>query len=86
MVGEYPQVFEEVRGAGLILGLKCVVPASEVQEAFIAEGLLSVTAGENVVRLVPPLVITDADITEAVEMMRRGARRCLPSQSQVAAK
>jgi acetylornithine/succinyldiaminopimelate/putrescine aminotransferase len=38
------------------------------------------------VRLVPPLVITDADIAEAIAMMRRGARRCLPSISQVAAK
>ncbi len=86
LVAEYPAVFEEARGAGLILGLKCVVPAGEVQAAFIAEGLLSVTAGENVVRLVPPLVITDSDIADAVEMMRRGARRCLPSMAQVAAK
>ncbi len=86
LVAEYPSVFEEARGAGLILGLKCAVPAGEVQAAFTAEGLLSVTAGENVVRLVPPLVITDADIADAVEMMRRGARRCLPSQAQVAAK
>ena len=86
LVVEYPAVFEEARGAGLILGLKCVVPAGEVQAAFIAEGLLSVTAGENVVRLVPPLVITDSDIADAVEMMRRGARRCLPSLAQVAAK
>ncbi len=86
LVSEYPQVFVEARGAGLILGLKCVVPAAEVQAAFTAEGLLSVSAGENVVRLVPPLVITDADIADALEMMRRGARRCLPSQAQVAAK
>ncbi len=86
LVAEYPTVFEEARGAGLILGLKCVVPAGEVQAAFIAEGLLSVTAGENVVRLVPPLVITESDIADAVEMMGRGARRCLPSMAQVAAK
>ena len=86
LASEYPQVFVEARGAGLILGLKCVVPAAEVQAAFTAEGLLSVSAGENVVRLVPPLIITDADIADALEMMRRGARRCLPSQAQVAAK
>ena len=52
----------------------------------MAEGLLSVAAGDNVVRLVPPLVITDADIDAAVEMIRRGARRCLPSPVSVAAK
>jgi acetylornithine/N-succinyldiaminopimelate aminotransferase len=86
VVAEFPDVFEEVRGAGLIVGLKCIVPNSEVQEAFIAEGLLSVTAGENVVRLVPPLVITDGDIDDAIAMMRRGAARCRPSASKVAAK
>ncbi len=51
-----------------MLGLKCAVPQGEVQEAFAAEGLLSVTAGDNVVRLVPPLVITR-------RRRRRGARR-----------
>ncbi len=86
LVAEYPQVFVEPRGAGLIVGLKCAVPNTEVQDAFMAEGLLSVGAGDNVLRLVPPLVITDADIAEAFAMMRRGARRCLPSVSQVAAK
>ncbi len=86
LVQDEPGVFELVRGAGLILGLKCRVPAGDVQSAFTAEGLLSVTAGDNVVRLVPPLVITDEDIAEAMEMMRRGARRCRPSQVQAAAK
>jgi acetylornithine/N-succinyldiaminopimelate aminotransferase len=86
VVAEYPTVFADVRGAGLILGLKCQVPNTEMQDAFTAEGLLSVAAGDNVVRLVPPLVITDADIAEAIAMIRRGARRCLPSSHQVAAK
>ncbi len=83
---ENPAVFEEVRGAGLILGLKCRVPNAEVQDAFTAEGLLSVGAGDNVVRLVPPLVVTDADIDTAVEMIRRGARRVTPSLASMAAK
>jgi acetylornithine/N-succinyldiaminopimelate aminotransferase len=86
LVVEFPTVFEEARGAGLILGLKCLVPNTEVQNAFTAEGLLSVGAGDNVVRLVPPLVVTDADIDTAVEMMRQGARRCLPTPASMAAK
>jgi acetylornithine/N-succinyldiaminopimelate aminotransferase len=86
LVRAYPQVFEDVRGAGLLLGLKCAIPNTEVQNAFMAEGLLSITAGDNVVRLAPPLIITDADVDAAMEMMRRGARRCLPSQAKVAAK
>jgi acetylornithine/N-succinyldiaminopimelate aminotransferase len=86
VVAEFPAVFSDVRGAGLILGMKCEVPNSEVQDAFTVEGLLSVAAGDNVIRLVPPLVITDADIAEALTMIRRGARRCLPGTSKVAAK
>ncbi len=86
VVAEYPAVLTEVRGAGLILGLKGVVPNTDLQNAFTAEGLLTVAAGDNVVRLVPPLVLTDADCDAAVEMIRRGARRCLPTPVFVAAK
>ena len=86
VVAEGPSVLAEVRGAGLILGLKGVVPNTELQSAFAAEGLLTVAAGDNVVRLVPPLVLTDADCEAAVEMIRRGARRCLPTLVSVAAK
>jgi len=86
VVGDNPQVFEALRGAGLILGLKCVLPQNEVQQAMLAEGLLAVNAGENVVRLVPPLIVSDADCDAAVAMIRRAARRCRPSSSRVAAK
>ena len=86
VVADIPDVFEEVRGAGLILGLKCVVPNGQMQDALMAEGLLSVAAGENVLRLVPPLVITDADIGEAVTTIRRAALRCKPGRADLAAK
>jgi acetylornithine/N-succinyldiaminopimelate aminotransferase len=86
VVSEVPAVLSDVRGAGLILGLKSAVPNGELQNAFAAEGLLTVAAGDNVVRLVPPLVITDHDIEVAVDMIRRGARRCLPSVLSAAAK
>ena len=86
VVADHRDVFEEVRGAGLILGLKCVVPNGQMQDALMAEGLLTVAAGENVLRLVPPLVLTDADIVQAVEMIRRGALRCRPGRADLAAK
>ena len=86
VVREYPSVLADVRGAGLILGLKAVVPNNELQAAFTAEGLLTVAAGDNVVRLVPPLVLTDADVDEGIAMIRRGVRRCLPSRMADAAK
>ena len=86
LAAEFPDVFEDARGAGLLLGLKCVVPNTEVQAAFMAEGLLSVGAGDNVVRLAPPLIVGEAEIAEALTMMRRGALRCRPSEIKVAAK
>ena len=86
VVADFPSVLADVRGAGLILGLKAVVPNGELQNAFTAEGLLTVAAGDNVVRLVPPLVLTDADCDAAVEMIRRGVRRCLSTPVSVAAK
>ncbi|MCC6719995.1 MAG: aspartate aminotransferase family protein [Acetobacteraceae bacterium] len=73
LCAEFPAIFAESRGRGLMQGIKCVIPAGQVQGAFTAEGLMTVTAGENVVRLVPPLVATDADIAEALTMMRRAA-------------
>ncbi len=76
VVRDCPDVFEGVRGAGLMLGLKCRVANTAVQQACTAEGLLVVAAGDNVLRLVPPLVITDEDAAAAVAMIRRAAARC----------
>ncbi|MBO0712521.1 MAG: aspartate aminotransferase family protein [Acetobacteraceae bacterium] len=85
LVREFPTLFEETRGLGLLQGLKCAVPVAEVQAACIAEGLLPITAGENVLRLAPPLVITEAEVDEALAMLNRGARR-VQSAAKVAAK
>jgi acetylornithine/N-succinyldiaminopimelate aminotransferase len=83
---DFPAVFADVRGAGLLLGMKCVPPQAEVQAACMAEGLLAITAGDNVLRLAPPLVLTDEDCAEAAAMLRRAAARCQPSAATVAAK
>jgi acetylornithine/N-succinyldiaminopimelate aminotransferase len=86
IVADFPQVFEEPRGLGLLIGLGCVVPCAEVQAACLAEGMLALTAGENVLRLAPPLVLTDADVAEGLAMLRRAAARCIPSAGRIAAK
>ncbi|HEX5325044.1 MAG TPA: aspartate aminotransferase family protein [Acetobacteraceae bacterium] len=83
---QYKPVFQDVRGMGLLIGMKCAIPQAEVQAACVAEGLLAITAGDNVLRLAPPLVVTDADIDEALTMLDRAARRCLPSAAKAAAK
>ena len=64
---EAPHVIEEVRGSGLMLGLKCTPPMAEVLARLRAHNMLAVGAGENVVRLLPPLIVADEEIDEAVE-------------------
>ena len=61
----------EVRGEGLLIGLKCEVPNGEVIDAFRAEKLLAVGAGDNVARLVPPLIVTEAEVAEAIARVDR---------------
>ena len=80
-----PSVFLGVRGTGLMLGLECAVPNTDVQHAAIQEGLLTVAAGQNVLRLVPPLVLTQGDIAEALARLRRAALRCVPHLAMAAA-
>ena len=63
---EHPAVIEDIRGSGLMMGIKCRVPNSEFQAVALDNRLLTIAAGDNVIRLLPPLVVTDADITEAV--------------------
>ncbi len=62
---------EDVRGLGLMLGLKCRVPNGDVIAAARAQGLLLAAAGENVVRLLPPLIIGDEEIAEAATRLDR---------------
>jgi len=66
LVASHPDVFEEVRGSGLMLGLKCVVPNMDVINAGYAAELLMVPAADNVVRLLPALNISDDEMAEAV--------------------
>jgi acetylornithine/N-succinyldiaminopimelate aminotransferase len=72
---ENPDIVEEVRGSGLLVGIKVKPPMGEVVGACMAEKLLTVGAGENVVRLLPPLNATDADISEAVQRLSKALKR-----------
>ena len=62
---EHDEIIEDVRGHGLMLGLKCKVPNQKLLAALRAEKLLTVQAGDNVVRFLPPLIVTEAEIDEA---------------------
>ncbi|HRK96766.1 MAG TPA: aminotransferase class III-fold pyridoxal phosphate-dependent enzyme, partial [Rhodospirillales bacterium] len=72
----FPGVVAEVRGLGLMLGLKCVLPNRVMVERLMAEGLLTVPAADNVVRLLPPLVIGKAEIEAAASMIERACTAC----------
>lgn len=67
----FPGVVAEARGLGLMLGLKCVISNRLMVERLMAEGLLTVPAADNVVRLLPPLIIGDAEIEAAASMIER---------------
>jgi len=73
VVKKYPKVFIEVRGSGLMLGLRCHVPNTQLVDKLRENGLLAVGAGENVVRLVPPLIIDESHVREAVEKIDKAA-------------
>ncbi len=80
VISAYPDVIEAVRGEGLLLGLKCVALNTEVIAAAREAGLLLVGAAENVARVLPPLIVSDAEIDEgaarleaACEAVRKAA-------------
>jgi len=71
---EFPTAIEEIRGIGLMLGVKCRLPNAAVNMALREEKLLAVPAGDNVLRLLPPLTVTDDEIREALRRIRDGVR------------
>ncbi len=66
LVQRFPQYALEVRGKGLIAGVKITPPVRDFVARLRGHQLLAVAAGENVLRLLPPLIVTEADITEAM--------------------
>ncbi len=84
LIPNHDHLFEEIRGKGLMLGIKLKEPA--VARDFVAHlrdehGLLTVAAGENVVRLLPPLVIEESHVAEAIEKLSAGAASYTPSNA-----
>ena len=73
LVAAHPDVFEAVRGQGLMLGLKCKVAPVDLVKAGYDQQILTVPAADNTLRLLPPLNISDDDIAEAVARLDRAA-------------
>lgn len=71
----FPDIIEDVRGEGLMLGIKAAIPQGELLQAIRAERLLGVPAGDNVIRLLPPLVVTAEEAREGLARLERAAER-----------
>ena len=81
----HPTVIEEIRGEGLMLGLKLHTPNTEFVASARDAGLLVVGAGDNVVRLLPPLIIGEEEIAEAIERLDQAASAAEAALSRPAA-
>lgn len=77
-IGSHPRV-KEIRGVGLLVGVELDVPAAPLVEAALKAGLLILTAGNgNVVRLAPPLTISEAELNQAVDILAGCMHSLLP--------
>lgn len=81
----YPDIVNEVRGEGLLLGIKAVIPAGDLSNALRDEKLLTVAAGDNVLRMLPPLIVSEADIDEAAQRIERACARLSKASKRGAA-
>ena len=74
LVAAHPEVFDFVRGQGLMMGIKCKATNTDVVQAAYDQHVLTVLAADNTIRLLPPLNITDAEITQAVDGLDAAAK------------
>lgn len=81
----YPEMIAEVRGSGLLMGVrfKPSTPSGDVVKACTAVKFLTVGAGDNVVRLMPPLNVTEAEIGEAVKRLSQALKLVAAEQAKV---
>jgi acetylornithine/N-succinyldiaminopimelate aminotransferase len=81
-IGNYPELFDFVRGKGLMLGIKMKVePRAFMQHLRDNHRLLTVSAGDNTLRVLPPLVIGDAEIDEFFDKLSAGAADYAPPEA-----
>jgi acetylornithine/N-succinyldiaminopimelate aminotransferase len=79
----HASVIAEVRGEGLLMGLRMVPPATEMVDELRAEKMITVAAGDNVVRLLPPLIIGEHEISEAIARIDRACTRLAQAHPRV---
>ena len=82
---QYPHVIAEVRGEGLFLGLRLHVNNGEFAAAARAEHMIVIPAGDNVVRLLPPLVIEENEMSEAIDRLEKTCKRVIAAAAGASA-
>ena len=80
----HSSVIAEVRGEGLLIGLRMIPQASEMIDELLTEKMITVAAGDNVVRLVPPLIIGEKEIAEAVKCIDQACTRLAQTHARSA--
>ncbi len=81
----YPAIIAEVRGEGLLIGLRALIPAGELVNAIRAEKMITVSSGDNVVRLLPPLIISEDEIAEGIARLDRACASLSRTHAQAPA-
>ncbi len=71
LAAAYPSVIEEIRGSGLMIGVKCKVNSSDLRSKLLASRLLCVGAADNVIRILPPLIIESSHVDEAMKILHK---------------
>jgi acetylornithine/N-succinyldiaminopimelate aminotransferase len=84
MKDRHSSVIAEVRGEGLLIGLRMIPQAAEMIDELRAEKMIAVAAGDNVVRLLPPLIIGEKEITEAIGCIDRACARLAQTHARAA--
>jgi acetylornithine/N-succinyldiaminopimelate aminotransferase len=86
VVDRYPTVLSEVRGEGLLIGVKAVVPSGDLVTALREQKLLTVGAGDNVVRFLAPLIVSEAEIEQSVQLLEHACTALAAHQQKAAAR
>jgi acetylornithine/N-succinyldiaminopimelate aminotransferase len=86
VVDRYPSVLSEVRGEGLLIGVKAVVPSADLVAALREQKLLTVGAGDNVVRFLAPLIVSEAEIDHSVQSLERACGVLAAAHEKAAAR
>jgi acetylornithine/N-succinyldiaminopimelate aminotransferase len=84
VVDRFPAILSEVRGEGLLIGVRAVVPSADLVTALRGEKLLTVGAGDNVVRFLAPLIVSEAEIEHSVQCLERACVALTASQTKKA--